>query len=348
MIPQILQRLQTARQEFTWRELCYRLIPCSTVLRWRARSQAGQRLIEKAGPRKKASYSGEDLRQAVGQLDHGPRRTAGVGALYEEWSQVISRRDFQELVAQERQNRNDDMKRITWLKPGTVWSLDTTEYGPQRLKITPLRDLASKYQIPTPLVQPTEEGKPIAQYLDLIFSREAAPMFLKRDLGSPLNCGAVDEVLEKHGVLPLNSPPGYPRYNGSMERSMQDLKWVLDEQRLTGLVAAMPMALELELATHKLNHRRLRVLRGRTPCQCFHDPQGRVKLHGAVRKQIFREIFGRYWQLAQCMPERNPHNLNAAWRWVVEDWLRCQNWIAVRSNKPKPVSTNSNGFCSHN
>ncbi len=35
-------------------------------------------------------------------------------------------------------------------------------------------------------------------------------MFLKRDLGSPLTCQALDEVLERHWVLPLNSPPGYP------------------------------------------------------------------------------------------------------------------------------------------
>ena len=129
---------------------------------------------------------------------------------------------------------------------------------------------------------------------------------------------------------------------------MQDLKSVLDEQRLDGMVKEMPMALELELATHKLNHRRLRVLGGRTPCQCFHDPSQRVRLHGAVRKQIFREIFGRYWQFAQCMPEPNPHTLSAAWRWIVEDWLRCQNWIAVRANNQKNVSTNSNSFLSQN
>ena len=348
MIPQILERLQTAHQEFTWRELCYGLIPCSTVMRWRARSEAGQTLIEKAGPRKTASLSGEDLRQAVSRLDHGPRRTAGTGALFQQWSQIIPRREFQELIAQERQHRKDDMKRITWLKPGTVWSMDTTEYGPEKLKITPLRDLALKYQIPTPLVQPTEDGKAIALYLDLIFSREDPPMFLKRDLGSPLNCKQVDDVLEKHGVLPLNSPPGYPRYNGSMERSMQDLASALDEQRFKGLVDGMPMALELELVTHKLNHRRLRGLAGRTPCHLFHDPGARVKLHGAQRKKIFREIFGQYWQFAQCMTDRNPYTLRAAWRWVVEEWLRCHFWIHVRSNNQQPVSTISKPFSSQN
>src|SRR5207244_5484671 len=97
-------------------------------------------------------------------------------------------------------------------------------YGLEKIKITPLRDLASKSQGPRPLVQPTEDGTRIALDLDLMFRKEAPPMFLKRDLGSALNCHAVDEVLERHRVLPLNSPPGYPRYNGSMERGMRDLK----------------------------------------------------------------------------------------------------------------------------
>ncbi len=348
MIPRILERLQSARKEFSWKELLERIVPYATVLRWMARAKAGEPLVKQAGPKKSEPFNPEALQQQIRSLDHGPRRTAGVGALYQQWSEVISRRDFQELVAEERQNKIDSMKRITWLKPGTVWSMDTTDYGPEKFKITPLRDLASKYQVPTPLVQESENGSKIALYLDLVWSRETPPMFLKRDLGSPLNCKAVDDVLEQHGVLPLNSPPGYPKYNGSMERSMQDLKSVLDEQRLQGLMAGMPMTLELELGTHKLNHRRLRVLGGQTPCQCFHDPQRRVRLHGAQRKKIFSEIFGRYWQFAQCMPERNPHTLAAAWRWVVQDWLRCQGWIEIRTNNQKPVSTNSNGFFSHN
>ena len=101
-------------------------------------------------------------------------------------------------------------------------------------------------------------------------------MFLKRDLGSPLNCQAVDEVLERYAVLPLNSPPGYPRYNGSMERGMRGLHAALDQRRLSAL--QVPMTIELELATHQLNHRRLRSLAYQTPCQVYHDPARRLRL----------------------------------------------------------------------
>jgi hypothetical protein len=346
MIPRILEQLEKRRQEFSWRELCYGLVPCATVMRWRARAQAGEALIEKAGPKKKEPLAPEDVKKKIEQLTHGRRRTAGTTALYARLADGISRRRFQELVAEERQNRLEDMKRIQWLVPGAAWSIDTTQYGPEKIKITPLRDLASKYQLPTPLVEPQEQGALIAVYLDLMFKKEGAPMFLKRDLGSPLNCQAVDEVLEQHCVLPLNSPPGYPRYNGSMERNMRDLHDALDRRRLSAL--EVPMSVEVELATHQLNHRRLRSLGRQTPCQVYHDPARRVRLHGASRQRIFREVFEQFWQYVQCMPERNRHAINAAWRLVVETWLRRQGWITVTEKSQTNVSTDSKPFFSQN
>jgi hypothetical protein len=346
MIPRILEHLQEGRQEFGWAQLCDGLIAYSTLLRWQARAKAGQAVVQKAGPKKKPLLDGAVLRQQIQRLSHGPRRCSGTGALHEQWSEFISRRQFQEMVAQERQNKIDDMKRITWHRPGVAWSLDTTEYG--SMKITPLRDLASKYQIPTPLVGASEDGAQIALYLDRLFRQEGPPLFLKRDLGSPLNCLAVDTVLEQHLVLPLNSPPGYPRYNGSAERGMQDLKSALDQLRRRALMQDVPMVVEVELATHELNHRRRRILGGLTPCQVYHDPLRRLCLHRTVRRRIFREVLEQFWQIARCMPERNRHTLNAAWRLLVEDWLRRQQWISIRVNRQPNVSTNSSDFFSQN
>jgi len=346
MIPRILKQLDLGRREFSWRELCYGLVPCATVLRWRTRALAGAAVVEKAGPKKKESIELASVKEKIQQLEHGPRRTAGTTALYAELSDSISRRRFQELVAEERQSRLESMKRIQWLLPGTAWSLDTTEYGLEKIKITPLRDLASKYQLPIPLVQPQQDGTRIALYLDLMFKKEGAPMFLKRDLGSPLNCQAVDEVLERHWVLPLNSPAHYPKYNGSIERNMRDLQEALDQRRLNAL--QVPMSVEVELATHQLNHRRLRSLHHRTPCQVYHDPARRLRLHGASRQRIFREVFEQFWHYVECMSVRNRHTLNAAWRLVVETWLRRQGWISVTAKSKTNVSTDSNAFFSQN
>jgi hypothetical protein len=346
MIPLILEQLDRGRREFGWRELCAGLLPCATVLRWRARARAAAPLVQPAGPKKKQPIDLPKVRERIQQLAHGPRRTAGTTILYAELSACISRRRFQELVAEERHRRLDSRQRIQWLWPGTAWSLDTTEYGPQKIKITPLRDLASKYQLPTPLVADREEGARIAAYLDRMFTQEGAPMFLKRDLGSPLNCQAVDEVLERHWVLPLESPAHYPKYNGAIERNMRDLQEALDVRRLLAL--QVPLQVEVELVTHQLNHRRLRSLDQRTPCQVYHDPAHRIRLHGASRQKIFREVFAQFWQFVQCMPERNRHTVNAAWRLVVETWLRRQGWISVTEQPTNPVSTHSEPFCSQN
>jgi hypothetical protein len=346
MIPRILQQLERGRQEFGWKELCYGLVPCATVLRWRARAKAGQVLLEKAGPKKREAVVIGAVKERIAELDHGRQRSAGTTALQAELTDAISRRRFAELVAEERANRFEQMKRIHWLVPGAAWAMDTTEHGPEKTKITPLRDLASKYQLPTPLVELTEDGDKIAAYLELMFRKEGAPMFLKRDWGSPLNCQAVNDVLERYWVLPLNSPVRCPRYNGSIERSMRDLHSALDQRRLSG--PELPMGVELELVTHRLNHRCLRSLAQQTPCQVYHDPARRLRLHGASRQRIFREVFEQFWHYTACMPERNHHARNAAWRLVVETWLRRQGWITV-SEKPQPdVSTDSEPFFSQN
>jgi len=346
MIPRILEQLDRGRREFGWRELCAGLLPCATVLRWRARARTGTPVVEQAGRSQKGPIDLARVKEQIQHLDHGPRRTAGTTVLYAELSNGISRRRFQELVAEERQRKREGMKRIQWLLPGTAWSLDTTEYGPQKIKITPLRDLASKYQLPVPLVADREDGARIAVYLDRMFKKEGPPMFLKRDLGSPLNCQAVDQVLERHWVLPLESPAHYPKYNGAMERNMRDLQEALDQRRRIAL--PVPMSVEVELATHQLNHRCLRSLDHRTPCQAYHDPTRRIRLHGASRQKIFREVFEQFWQYVQCMPERNRHTTNAAWRLVVETWLRCQGWISVTEQSTTHVSTDSEPVFSQN
>jgi hypothetical protein len=91
----------------------------------------------------------------------------------------------------------------------------------------------------------------------------------------------------------------------------------------------------VELATRQLNHRRLRSLGRRTPCQVYHDPAWRLQLHGASCQRIFREIFDRFWHYVQCMPDRNRHATSAAWRLVVETWLRSQKRITV-TEKSQP------------
>ena len=98
-----------------------------------------------------------------------------------------------------------------------------TEYEADDNLIIPVQDLASRYRF-RPLVSNRLEGRQIDAHLESLFCQHGAPLFLKRDNGSPFNCQPVDEVLARFGVLPLNNPPYYPRYNGAQEKGIRDFK----------------------------------------------------------------------------------------------------------------------------
>jgi hypothetical protein len=90
---------------------------------------------------------------------------------------------------------------------------------------------------------------------------------LKRDNGSNLNQPAVDEVLARYLVVPLNSPPQYPPYNGGMERAVRELKPPLVEKILAyGPIPESPVQVWAEVLAYELNPRPRRCLDGRVVC----------------------------------------------------------------------------------
>ncbi len=68
-----------------------------------------------------------------------------------------------------------------------------------------MKDLASRYQL-EPLTALASSGIEVARHLESLFRRDGAPLLLKRDNGSAFNHQAVNEVLARWGVIPLNSP----------------------------------------------------------------------------------------------------------------------------------------------
>ncbi len=84
---------------------------------------------------------------------------------------------------------------------------------------TPLesgRRLASRFRFDL-FVAAELPARTIAGQLEQLFAQHGAPLVLKRDNGSNLAGGEVDELLDAHGVIALNSPPHYPAYNGAIE-----------------------------------------------------------------------------------------------------------------------------------
>lgn len=349
MIPLIIAELEQAheRLHLSWRELCAEL-PYSTLMRWKARLRKGQPPVQSPGSKKLQPLSPEFFQQ-LRQLAHGRARTHGTIELHRQFSQSISRRQVQLLVRQDRHDQLQSMKRIHWLRPNLAWSADATEY--RGWKIIPLQDLASRYRL-NAIISPSEDGAQIAALLEAAFKEHGPPLFFKRDNGSPFNCREVDQVLARHWVLPLNNPPAYPRYNGAMEKSIRDLKEALDRRAFQWQAPPAQLSLQLEASIHQLNHQSRRCLRGRTPCECFHDRAQRLTLGVKARKLIFRLLHLRFLQTIGAMESGNHHQMAAAWRLTVEHWLRCQNWIAITThNQPKPqtnVSTVLPKKWSHN
>lgn len=335
-----------ARAPCTWRELCEEL-PYSTIMRWRSRCQQGLPLCQKPGPKKPASPDWLALIPLLQGLQHGRVRTRGTTKVYRRFSHCISRRQLARWAKVVRQTQRDSMKHVQWLWSGLAWSMDATEYGPEGCQLIPVQDLASRYRL-APLVTDRLNGCQIARHLENLFRQHGAPLLLKRDNGSPFNHHAIDELMARYCVLPLNNPPHYPRYNGSMEKGIGDLKRSLDQR--WGQPTAVPphWPVLVETTVHELNHRSRRCLKGRTACAVFHDPAQRLRWNRHKRLKIFRLLYQNFLQTIGNMVNRNHHTTAAAWRLTVECWLRRQGLISIRHQPNKKVSTTFSKFWSHN
>jgi transposase InsO family protein len=238
------------------------------------------------------------------------------------------------------------MKRIHWLKSDLAWSCDATEYG-EGWQIIPVQDLCSRFRF-QPLVTGRLNGHQIAAHLESLFRQHGAPLFLKRDNGSPFNNQYVDAVMARFGVLPLNNPPHYPRYNGAEEKGIRDLKAALD--RRFQQVAKVPIDLVsvVEVTTHALNHQSRRCLKGRTACAVYHDPGLHLRWSKRQRQTIFRLLLQQFGaMIGETTNGRHPAPATL-WRVTVESWLRCQGLITVCQNQKPNVSTTLLKCWSHN
>jgi len=238
-------------------------------------------------------------------------------------------------------DRRADQRRIHWHAPGAVWSVDPTELTLERngsrekLAILPVLDLAARYKLP-PLIGARLTGAVVAARLDELFTQFGPPLVLKRDNGSNLNSAAVNAVLSRWLVIPLNSPPHYPPYNGGIERSQRELKDALRPRLLASRDAASRPS-QVALAVHELNHRPRRCLRGHTACEQFAGAkQTRRGYTRRQRKEMFKQISELAVKLMLQQPVHTQGHADAAWRRAVETWLLQQRIITIL--EPKSVT----------
>jgi transposase InsO family protein len=283
----------------------------------------------------------EELRGHLCRLAHGRQRSRGVGRLYRQYQRQISRRDLQALTEMVRreftQQRQTELRRITWHVPGLVWSLDDAELtrlAGHKLHLHQVQDLASRYKF-TPLVGDRAVGETVAVRLEELFLRHGPPLVLKRDNGSNLNHQAVDEVLSRYLVIPLNSPPHYPPYNGGIECAVRELKTALVEK----ILASCPIPESqvqgwAEMLAHELNHHSRGCLHGQVACEVFQDAKPAMKAYTLrKRKETFNWINELTLTLIQVWAVHSQRQAETARRLAVETWLQKNGVITITQNK---------------
>jgi len=283
----------------------------------------------------------EELHVHLCRLKHGRQRSRGVGRLYRQYQGQISRRDLQALTETVRrelaQQRQAELRRITWHVPGLVRSLDDAElarFTHHPLHLHQVQDLASRYKF-TPFVGDRAWGETVALRLEQLFLRHGPPLVLKRDNGSNLNHQAVDEVLARHLVIPLNSPPHYPPYNGGMECAVRELKTPLVEKILAGSpITRSQVQGWAAMLAHELNHRSRDCLHGHVPCEVFQDAKSALKAYTLRRRrEIFDWINELTMTLIRVLAVHTQYQADTVRRLAVETWLLRNGVITITQNK---------------
>ena len=304
----------------------------ASVRRWRKRKTGKLQPVSQPGPQVTTPEALRRLEGECAELGHDAKRSKATTALHTKYQNTVSRRDIDGKVALARRQRNAEyrrgVKRLEWRGAGIVWAMDDTQFGTLETgcSVSNVRDIGAQY-VMEPLVSPSlATGALVAGNLEKLFRQHGAPLFLKRDNGGNLCSHEVNEVLARWMVLPLTSPPYYPRYNGAVEWSQGQLK--SEMERIMGVVGGDigDALLHARLASHTINHRSSPALQGRWPCHAL-----------ATSRQLFTRNERRIiqcWMEAECetifqnmgpKPDRR-----AAWRQAATRWLTSNGLLIIR------------------
>jgi hypothetical protein len=320
-----------------------------TLMRWKRRLADGLAAVEKRGPKKVRPLNLNELKARIRDLDHGPKRSHGTGALHRTYGDAISRRELNALVIQARNESNHRRRAetccVSWLRPNLAWAVDDcqksdTDSG--KLHLHNLTDLCSRYKLPPIASGSLPCGEEVAGHLAQLFDRFGPPLFCKRDNGGNLNHTTVNEVLENAWVIPINNPPQMASYNGAIERTQREFKDFL--KRWLWKTSTMESHYLLsETAAHELNHMPRRCLENLTACGTYF---GGDRIRYSIRER--RSIFQWIRDLAAEVAYRAGRSkiTNVEWRIAARQWLLKNGLIKIE--KAGKVSPHLNRNLCHN
>lgn len=317
----------------------------SSFMRWRRRSRLDLPPVMQPGPGPVEPVDWGRLFEDIMHLHHCQERTHGVAALKEKYGRGISNRDFDALVAWGRavhaQEKADATIHVEWKCPRLVWSMDTTEAADpvtgEKICIQTVQDVSTCYKFET-LAGANPRGKAIAGLLDALFSRHGAPLFLKRDNGSNQCHCAVDAVLARHGVIPLDSPPDCARYNGGVEHAQYEIQQALIDRLQTAPAPArwLHIGAYASNAMHDLNHRARRRLQWKNACAVFNSGVRHAMINMRQRKEVTDEIIQTTVRWLDVIADITLAGAHRAWRLAVETWLVAHDAISLSKERVLP------------
>ena len=336
MIISLVAKIEELKARF---RVSYRLVLANlpfcpaTYRRWKNRVCRGEKPVQKPGPKPMKPLNLEVLAGQLTHLDHRRKRSFGVEKLRVATKGAISKRDLDELIANARKHelrqRKARQSRLSWLKPGSVWGMDTFETALPNIAgkcyVLAVQDLASGYKLPLLTAKKEPEGCQVAHHLEQLFSRFGRPLFIKRDNGGNLNQSKVNELFADHCVIPLNNPCYYAQYNGAIEHAQGELKRLL-EKEYYNIRSFSEFERCVDLAAHDLNHAARRYLGGVTSCIKFFQKPA-INYSKKSRKEVFLWIC----DYASDIVEKagSSLSLTTAWRIACKFWLVQNGLLAI-------------------
>jgi hypothetical protein len=338
----IVRRIDFAKQRtgLSYRDLCLAMdVSHRKFKRWRRRKEIGQPLLHAPGPSKTEPFDPVVLSGELASLSHGDHRTSGTGRLYAKYGQSLSRREIACMVDEVRAELNDihrrNLQRVEWQVPGVVWAIDGTEYteAAEKRQLLTTRDMCSKYLFRPFVTAWTPCSEEVGGYVTMLCEINEPPLFLKMDNGSNLTGQESMKALAGNRIIPLVSPPEYPRYNGSLEKTQGDIKDAIRKSLPLGREVSLEVfELHAALAVHDLNHRAKDILKGKNPCQVFNDESRRIRFTEPERKAVYDWINQTQDSILKEAQDFSKRTVATARRKAIEAWLLKNNIIRLTLN----------------
>ncbi len=339
----IVKRIDFARERtgLPFKSLCRDIgVSFRTFRRWNSRRGANEPLLRPPGPAKTGVFDPLVLAGELASLSHGAHRTARMGPLYGKYGDALSRSELECMAEEVRKEQNADERRnlrhIEWLVPGICWAFDGTTFisdSTGKQEIMTARDLCSKYLFRPLVTQWTPCCQEVTGHTEELTYVHDLPLLIKMDNGGNLTGHEHMNMLAGKRIIPLISPPVYPRYNGSLENAQGDVKEAISKSLpMYRSVPPNEFKLHAELAMHELNHRPRDVLGGKNPCQVYHDKTRSKRFTQPERMAIYDWINQTTESILKEVRSVTKQSAAKARRKAIEAWLVKNNIIRITLN----------------